>query len=257
MDKKIGKAILALVMVAAGLAGFLWEFTIMESEYFSVIDTHYGNRFEYHFLSSAPPDNISYLREKDVESGLREFLEARMPGNKLYYSFNNARRNVPGIEWLVKPVLPQGCVVESVQWHADRVHAFVSGDVSGRVTICNLQEYGRVIKAYRQSRNSEKWSGCYTLGNRLVKRSEYGVTVLGVSNGFSYCASIKIPDGAEFTDKQIRNLGVGIAAPQSWEVTLLVLVNVLRGLCFAMAVAGVVLLVVPVLKRKKTAPAVL
>ena len=54
------------------------------------------------------------------------------------------------------------------------------------------------------------------------------------------------------TDWQIMQFGMRYALPQSWELTLLVLVNVLRGVCLATAVAGIVLLVLPALKRKKS-----
>ena len=75
--------------------------------------------------------------------------------------------------------------------------------------------------------------------------------LVGASNGLCYFGRIKMPDGVEFTDEQIRELGIKLDVPQSWEVTLLVLVNVLRCICLAMAVAGVVLLAAPILKRKK------
>ena len=74
---------------------------------------------------------------------------------------------------------------------------------------------------------------------------------MGVRNGICYVGNMKVFRDETITDWQIMQFGMRYALPQSWEVTLLVLVNVLRGLCFAMAVAGIVLLVLPALKRKR------
>ena len=65
----------------------------------------------------------------------------------MYYTFNGARRNVPGIEWLATPKLPQGSTVESVRWMAGGSIIYFEGNVSGSFQILDPKEYRHIIKA--------------------------------------------------------------------------------------------------------------
>ena len=245
--KKYWKAVLAPVMIVAGLVGFLCEFPVVDNERYTIWDTHYGNRFVYTYggndVQLGEAENIY---EQDAESGLLRILRGSASVNAAYYAFLPEKSIAPGIEWLAVPKLPQGCTIDQVQWLAAGCTYEFSGDISGRFQICTALGYRRLAETWKASDVAFDNVGTY-----MVLPRENDMWILGVSNGFPFSAVIQIPEESEFTDEQIQELGVRLSAPRSWEVTLLVLVNILRGVCLATAVAGIVLLVLPALKRKK------
>ena len=259
MGKKWLRRALALVMIVAGLVGFLWEFPVTDNKYCTVWDTHYGNRFEYHTEQPNLYWDFSHVKETSTEAAVRKVLAEKTSHSRWGVRFGDRERNVPGIEWLTEPILPEGCYVREVIWYADYCMFLFSGEFSGSIT--NLREdtgYYRIfVEEYERQTAEGENSEWYSVGDLKVSRALELVEFVGVRNGFYFRGSVQVPRGTEFTDAQIQELGIRLAVPQSWEVTLLVLVNVLRGVCLATAVTGVVMLVIPVLKRKKTAPAVL
>jgi len=253
MGKKWMKCALALVMIVAGLAGFLWEFTVVDNDMYTIVDTHYGNRIECH-IESVGGDVISTVAGENADDAVWKVLTGNVGRLEAFYSLKSLRiteRRVLGIEWLVEPILPKGYTVDSVVWRADVCSFGFSGEFFGTIASYSPDShlYQYFLETYRLSNRGE-WTR-YAIGNIKVKRKPGYVTFAGVRDGICYIGTVNIPEGKTLTDWQIMQFGMRYALPQSWEVTLLVLVNVLRGLCLATAVAGVVWLVAPMLKRKK------
>jgi len=260
MGKKIMKTILALVMIVAGLAGFLWEFTVEENNFYTIVDTHYGNRIVCHkpfsgdLIGAVYGENMADVVQKMVAGGV-EAWSGVMAG----VIFRDGDRCVPGIEWLAEPVLPRGyTLADESYWGGDECgfsfrNELDGGRYAGEIWSCNpnSSRYQSFLKSFLSYSGDGKR---YVIGNVLIIRESKSIAFMGAQNGMCYVGNMKVFRDETITDWQIMQFGMRYALPQSWEVTLLVLVNVLRGVCLATAVAGVVWLVAPMLKRKKPVP---
>ena len=136
MGKKIMKTILALVMIVAGLTGFLWEFPIVDNEYYTIVDTHYGNRFVLNTSFTGEPGGIGDgFYGKSADEALRDVLYREAAPGAMANCVDTGQRTVPGIEWIHKVRLPKGCTGSGATWYADGFSYGVQGAAKGRVTM--------------------------------------------------------------------------------------------------------------------------
>ena len=256
MGERIMKTILALVMIVAGLTGFLWEFTVVDNDMYTIVDTHYGNRIECHIESIGDVDTLGKIGGKNADEAVRKMLAGKVWWSDAFYSLKNKEYCVPGIEWLIEPILPEGISSGGMDWTPEfcSFSIAINGQYRGVVISCDedFTDFQGYLKSHEQrTADGEVPGRYYSIGDTKVFRDVRHVTFVGTRNGFCYIGLLNILDGETITDDQIAEFGLRYALPRSWEVTLLVLVNVLRGVCLATAVAGIVLLVLPALKRKR------
>lgn len=243
LRKELRKIILPLAMIAVGLVGFLWEFTIVDNEYYTIMDTHYGNRIDYHWDQYPPRDDLSipfvveYFHGENSEDALQDLLFGGAAPTKAGYSIG-AHRMIPGLEWLSVPKLPEGYAVEKTELLDSRFVFYFQGKGDGYLATCSAVQYHKMVANYNSLKRRDADSQWYTVGTYKVQRNDESICVLGVSNGFCFSFKINVSEGSDFTDAQIRKLGVTLAAPKSREVTQLVLVNVLRVIGLSMAASG-------------------
>ena len=121
MGKKWLRCVLAMVMIVAGLAGFLWEFTVVDNDMYTIVDTHYGNRIACHIDSIGDVSTVGKIGGENADAAIRKMVAGEVWWTDAYYSLKNKEYCVPGIEWLIEPILPEG---------TGSVLTFVSSDPS-------------------------------------------------------------------------------------------------------------------------------
>jgi len=248
------KSVFALLIIAVGLAGFLWEFTVVDNDKYTIVDTHYGNRLVHYAKSMGgnAVDKVAGLGENADEAVLNVLTE-NVAYIQVDYSLRNVERNVPGIEWLTEPILPENCFALNAFWSPDFCTFRFTGEFNGTITGCrkDFYYYRNLLETYAHRTENGETPECYSVGDVKVMKSLRRVDFIGVRNGICFFGTVNESEGMVFEDSQIAELGMRYSPPESREVTILVLINVLRGLCLATAVAGVVLLAVTALKRKE------
>ena len=135
----------------------------------------------------------------------------------------------PGELPVYEPILPEDCYVREVLWCADYCMFRFSGEFNGSITNCREDAgyYRSFVEEYERLTAEGETSEWYSVGDLKVSRDLEFVEFVGVRNGFYFRGRVQAPRGMVFTDSQIAELVMRYALPQSWEVTLLVLVNVL------------------------------
>jgi len=140
MGKKWMKCALALVMIVAGLAGFLWEFTVVDNDMYTIVDTHYGNRIECH-ITSTDGNSKDGVGGENADEAVRKALAGDVEDWRAFFVFRYGECCIPGIEWLTEPILPKGYTVvnndDEVRWYADECVFRFCGELDGIIRSCS------------------------------------------------------------------------------------------------------------------------
>lgn len=220
MGKKWLRRALALVMIVAGLAGFLWEFTVADNEMYTIVDTHYGNRIECHIESIGDVDTLGKIGGKNADEAVRKMLAGKVWWSDAFYSLKNKEYCVPGIEWLVEPILPEGSSAGGMSWTSEfcSFSITINGHYCGIVISCSedFSDYQSYLKSHElRTADGEVPGRYYSIGDTKVFRDKRNVTFVGARNGLCYIGLLNIWRGETITHTKSRNLVCVMPCPKA------------------------------------------
>lgn len=264
---------LAIILLCIGIVGLLlpWRYTLYSGEQYSIIQNPLGGKLLIHnyeevVSAPSPSSELSGARGKTMEEVIEKVLSGGIVWNEMYgiAKWRSANIDSMGMDHLYVPKLPEGyATCGFIWWYAQGVKFSVrEEETRDRLGQIDLHMPGDCYLCESHEEYYEKYENagrddilCYRLPNGAkaiarVDENKVEVDLWGKSNGAGYHASLYIDGIENVTEQFLSSFGAKRYFSTHPKMLMIYAIDIGHGLGAIATLAGIGLLVYPLLKKK-------